>query len=105
MQSCFHSPALESEETSRTLLDEQDDEDEDGDLGEDGAGDRLEKLVGDTERKGADQCPPQVADSAKDHDHETVDDVALPEIRAHVVDRRQCDAGDAANAGAKPKRE
>ena len=50
MRSCFHRPALEREQAARPLLDEQDDEDQNRDLAEHRAGERLEKLVGDAER-------------------------------------------------------
>ncbi|MGY3464264.1 hypothetical protein ACVW0I_001135 [Bradyrhizobium sp. LM6.11] len=40
-------------------MNEQDDENEDCDLAEHGAGDRLQEFVGDAEREGADQRAPQ----------------------------------------------
>ena len=63
----------------------------------------LEELVGDAEREGADQRAPEIADAAEHHDHEAVDDVALAEVGADVVDLRQRDAGDAGDAGAEPE--
>ena len=78
---------------------------QDGDLAEHRAGKRLEEFVGDAERERADQRAPQIADAAEHHDHERVDDVALPEIGRDVVDLRQCHAGDAGDAGAEPEGE
>src|SRR6185369_15613187 len=57
----------------------------------------LEDLVYDAEREGADQRPPEIADPAEDDDHEGIDDVALAEIGADIVDLRQRDATDAGN--------
>ena len=51
----------------------------------------------------ADQRAPQIADAAEHHDHEAVDDVALAEIGADIVDLRQRHAGDAGDAGAEPE--
>ena len=53
--------------------------------------------------KRADQRAPEIADAAEHHDHEAVDDVALAEIGADVVDLRQRHAGDAGDAGAEPE--
>ena len=64
---------------------------------------RLKELVGDAEHERADQRAPQIADAAEHHDHEAVDDVALAEIGADIVDLRQRDAGDAGDAGAEPE--
>jgi hypothetical protein len=64
------------------LLDEQDDEHQHEDLGQHGTGIGFEELVRDTERQRANQRAPEVSNAAEDHDHETVDDVALPEVRA-----------------------
>src|SRR6266849_5998298 len=100
--SCLDRPALEREQAARTLLDEQDDEHQDADLAEHGARERLEELVGDAEREGADQRAPQVSDAAEHHHHEAVDDVALAEIGTHIVDLRQRHPGDAGDAGAEP---
>ena len=47
--SCLHRPALEGKQPARTLLDEQDDQHQDGDLAEHSAGKRFEELVGDAE--------------------------------------------------------
>ena len=55
--------------------------------------------------KRGDQRAPEIADAAEHHDQEAVDDVALPEIGADVVDLRQRDAGDAGDAGAEPEGE
>ena len=73
------------------------------DLAEHGAGIGLEQLVGDAERHGADERAPEIADAAEHHHHEAVDDVALAEIRADIVDLRQRDAGDAGDARAEPE--
>ena len=61
---------------------------------------RLEEFVGDAEREGADKRAPEIADAAEHHDHEAVDDVALAEIGADIVDLRQRHAGHAGDAGA-----
>src|SRR5438270_5210469 len=95
--SCLDRPAFEREQPAWTLLNEQDDEDEDRDLAEHGAGERLEKLVGDTERERGNKRAPQVSDAAEHHDEERVDDVALPEIGADIVDLRQRHARDASD--------
>ncbi len=78
---------------------------QDGDLAEHRAGEGFEELVGDAEGEGADQRAPQISDAAEHHHHERVDDVALPEVRRHVVDLRQRDAGHAGDAGAEPEGE
>src|SRR3974390_1268877 len=95
----LHCAALEREHSARALLDEQDDEDEDGDLAEHGACVRLEELVGDAERERADQSAPQIADAAEHDDHERVDDVTLAEVWTDIVDLRQRYARDAGNPG------
>ena len=46
---------------------------------------------------------PQIADAAEHHDHEAVDDVALAEVRADIVDLREGHAGDAGDARAQPE--
>src|SRR5690606_41477154 len=51
--------ALEREQAARPLLDEQDDQHQDRDLAEHRARHRLEELVGDAEREGADQRAPR----------------------------------------------
>ena len=51
------------------------------------------------------QRAPQIADAAEHHDHEAVDDVALAEIGAHIVDLRQRHAGNAGDAGAEAEGE
>ncbi len=61
---------------------------QDRDLAEHGARERLQELVGDAKREGADQRAPEIADAAEHHHHEGVDDVALAEIGADVVDLR-----------------
>ena len=53
--------------------------------------------------KRGDQRAPEIADAAEHHDQEAVDDVALAEIGADVIDLRQRDAGDAGDAGAEPE--
>src|SRR5215831_6300744 len=105
MSSCLDRPALEREQAARTLLDEQDDQHQDRDLAEHRTGERLEELVGDAERERADQRSPQIADAAEHHHHEAVDDVALAEIGADIVDLRQRDAGEARNSRAEPESE
>src|SRR5262245_30788092 len=74
--------ATKREQPARTLLDEQDDEDQHGDLAQHRAGEGLEEFVDDTERHGADQRTEQVADAAEHHDHETVDDIDGAKIGA-----------------------
>ena len=86
-------------------MNEEDDQHQDRDLAEHGAGIGLEELVGDAEREGADQRAPQIPDAAEHHHHEAVDDVALAEIGADIVDLRQRDAGDAGDARAEPEGE
>src|SRR3954451_667386 len=86
--SCFHRPSFEREQAARALLNEQNDQDQNGDLAEHGTRDRLQKFIGDAERERADQGAPEIADAAEHHDHEGVDDVALAEIGADVVDLR-----------------
>src|SRR5688572_6704261 len=82
----LHRTAALRKEPARPLLDEQDDEDEDEDLAEHRAGVGLEELVGDPEREGGGEGAPEVAGAAEHNDEERVDDVALPEVRRHVVD-------------------
>src|SRR5689334_16086876 len=105
MRSCLDRPALEGEQAAWPLLDEQDDEDEDEDLAENGAGKGLEELVGDAEGERCDERSPQIADAAEDNDHEAVDDIGLPEIRADIIDLAERDAGNAGNAGAQAESE
>ena len=79
-------------------LDEQDQQHQHDDLAEHRAGHRFEELVDDPQGQRRDQRAPQIADAAEHHDHETVDDVALAEIGADIVDlaqRHACHAGDA----------
>ncbi len=101
----FDRPSLEREQAARPLLDEQDDEDEDQDLAQHRTGIGLEELVGDAERQSADQRAPEIADTAEDHDHEAVDDVALAEIGRDVVDLAERHAGHAGNARAETEGE
>jgi hypothetical protein len=82
------------EQPLRSLLDEQDQGHEHQDLGQDRPGDRLEELVDDAQRHGGGEGAPEIADPAEDHDHEAVDDIALAEVRADIVDLRQGHAGD-----------
>ena len=49
--SCLHRPSPQREQPARALLDEQDDEHQDRDLGEHRAGKGLKELVGDAERE------------------------------------------------------
>src|SRR6266436_3068791 len=53
--SCLDCPALEREQSARALLDEQDDQHQDCNLAQHGAGHRFEELVGYAERHGADK--------------------------------------------------
>src|SRR4051812_34908714 len=95
--SCFDRTALEGKQTARPLLNEENDRDQKYDLAEHGAGDGFQQLVCDPESHGTDQRAPEVADASEDDDHETVDDVALPEIGTDIVDLRQgkpCHSGD-----------
>ncbi len=75
------------------------------DLGEHGAGQRLQQLVGDAERERRHERAPQIADAAEHHDHEAVDDVALAEVRRDVVDLRERDARDTGDAAAEAERQ
>ena len=93
-------PAPEREETARALLDEEDDEDQNQDLGEHRASIGLKELVRDAERQRAGKRPPEIADAAEHDDHEAVDDVALAEVRRHVVDLRKRYARHAGDSGA-----
>ena len=69
------------------------------------AGKGLKEFIGDAERERADQRAPQVSDAAEHHDHERVDDVALPQVGRDVVDLRERNAGQAGNAGAEAEGE
>src|ERR1700734_1800711 len=84
--SCFHRPPFQRKQAAGAFLDEQDDQDQNGDLAEYRAGHRFEEFVGDAEGEGADQRAPQIADAAEHHHHEGVDDIALAEIGADIVD-------------------
>src|SRR5919201_822042 len=103
--SCFGGAALEREEPARAFLDEQNDQHEDSDLRQYRARIGLEELVGNAEGEGADERAPQIANAAKHHDHERIDDVALAEIGADIVNLRKRDAGEARNPGAQPEGE
>ena len=78
----------------RALLDEQDDADQHGDLGEHRAGPRLEELVDDAEPERRDDGTRKLADAAEHDDHERVDDIALPEVGSDIADLRQCASGE-----------
>src|SRR4051794_23451034 len=103
MVSSLRGPALEREQAARPLLDEQDDEDQDQDLAEHGAGIGFQELVEDAERHGAGQYAPQAADPTEHHDHEAVHDVALPQVGADIADLAERHAGDTGDAGPKPE--
>ena len=92
------------EQPARPLLDEQDDQHEDRDLAQHGAGIGLEEFIGDAERESADQGAPEISDAAEHHDHETIDDIALAEIGADIVDLRQRHAGDARRCRSRAQR-
>ena len=79
-------PSLECKQTTRALLDEQDDKDEHENLAKHRTCKGLKKLVGDAKCQRADQCAPEIAHAAEDDDHEAVDDVALSEIGGDVAD-------------------
>src|ERR1700728_1761503 len=98
--SCFDRPAPKGEHPSRPFLNEENDEHENGDLAKHRARIGLDELVGDTENEGADQRAPKIADAAEHNHHEAVDDVALTEIGADIVDLRQRHSGHAGNARA-----
>src|SRR5687768_4598972 len=98
--SCFHRPSLEGEEALRPSLDEEDDEDEDCDLREHGAGPGFEQLVGKAEHERRVDRTGELPDAAEDDDEERVDDVALAEVGPDVVDLRERAAGEAGDAGA-----
>src|SRR4029079_9119843 len=85
---------------ARSLLNKQDDQHQNDDLAEHRAGIGLQELVGDAERKGADERAPEIADSTEYHDHEGIDDVALAEIGTDIVDLRQRNTGEPGDAGA-----
>src|SRR5664279_26468 len=74
--SCFHRPPFECEQAAGAFLDEQDDQNQNGDLAEHRTGHRFQELVGNAERKGANQRAPQIADATEHHHHEGVDDIA-----------------------------
>src|SRR3977135_4556598 len=99
MSSCLDRPALEGEQTSRTFLDEQDDQHQDRDRAEHSACKWLKELVGHAECERADQRSPQIAHAAEHHHHETVDDVALAEIGADIVDLPDGHDGTPSNPG------
>src|SRR3954469_11346449 len=103
LYSRFHRPSLEREQAARPFLNEEDDQHQDRDLAEHGTGERLEELVGDAEGEGADQRAPEVSNAAEHHHHERIDDVALPEIGAHIVDLRQRNARNSGDPGAEPE--
>src|SRR5215831_11269708 len=92
--------AAQREQAARPTLDEHDDRDQHQDLAEHRARIGLEEHVDDAEQEGADHGAPQIADAAEHHDHERVDDIALAEVRADVVELAQRDPGHAGDAGA-----
>ena len=98
--SVFHRPALESKQTTRSPLDEQDDEHQHQHLAQHCTGIWFEELVDDPEAERPCKCAPQIADTTEDDDHETVDDVALAEIGRHVVYLTESNTGEARDPGA-----
>src|SRR4029077_472243 len=76
----LHGSALEREHDPRTLLNEENDEDENGNLAKHSAGIGLEEFVCDAERERANESAPQIPDAAEDHNHERIDDVTLTQI-------------------------
>src|SRR3954464_12946005 len=62
----LHRAALQGKQPARAFLDEEDDENQDQDLAEHGAGEGLQQLVGDAEGQRADQRAPEIADPAED---------------------------------------
>src|SRR6187200_2782124 len=83
------------EEAAWTPLDEEDERDQHEDLRQHGSGVGFEQLVDDTHRHPADERTPEVADPAKHHDHERIDDVRLPQVGTDVGELAERHAGDA----------
>src|SRR6476620_8066196 len=98
--SSFDGAPFERKQPARPALDEQDDEHQHKDLAQHGAGIGFEELVDDAERGRTDQGAEEIADAAEHHDHEGVDDVALAEIGADIVDLAQRHAGEPRDARA-----
>src|SRR4029077_9565376 len=76
----LHGSALEREHAPRTLLDEENDENENGNLAKHSAGIGLEEFVCDAERECANESAPEIADAAENYNHERIDDVTLTQI-------------------------
>ena len=92
--------ALEGEDALRTLLDEDDDGDEDDDLGDHRAGPAFQQLAEDAEAEGGPDCAGELPDAADHHDHERIDDIALAHVRPDVGNLRQRHAAQPGDAGA-----
>ena len=70
------------------------------DLAQHRARDRLEQLVDHAQAQRRRDRAGELADAAEHHDHERVDDVALPELRADVAELRERDAAQTRDARA-----
>ena len=82
-QGCFMFPhcGLQGKDSLRTLLNEDHDEQQHGNLGQYGAGPAFEQLGEHAQAQGRIDRAGQLADAAQHHDQETVNDVVLAQIR------------------------
>jgi hypothetical protein len=91
--------ALQGKDALRTLLDEDDDGDEDGDFGNHRAGPAFEQLGEDAQTERRPDRAGELPDAADDDHHEGIDDVALAHVRADVGNLRQRHAAESGDAG------
>src|SRR3954463_6159349 len=92
--SCLRGAAAQREDALRTLLNEENDEDQHRDLAEHRPRERLEQLVENAEAERRDDGAHDLSDSAEHHHHEGVDDVRLAELGADVAELRESDAAE-----------
>src|SRR5271165_6303747 len=80
----LHAPTFQSEQTSRTLLNEQHDQNKDRDLCQDRAPEWLDHFADDSEAHSTNDGSGQLPDAAQHHHHERIDNVVLTQIRTYI---------------------
>jgi hypothetical protein len=80
----FNKSSLECKHAARSLLKEENDQNEHDDFCCNCSSERLQKLIGQAQAHGPKESSPEIAHSSEDYDHERVDDIRLPQIWAHI---------------------
>jgi hypothetical protein len=91
--------AFQGEQTTRTPLNEQDDENQHKNFAQHCASVGFEEFIDDSQAHGSEKSSEQIADTAKHNDHKGVDNKSLSHIRADVGDLAQCHTRHTGDAG------